>query len=246
MKLSFFGKNILILGGTSDLAITLAKETIHSGLFPVLSYRTEKGLKKIEQDLKKLQGRFGSVHIHPEDLHPDEPITGLLSEHIDYMVDLYHTDYESLIASADSQNVRSYYADNVVIRHQILKDVSRKMLTKKKGRLVYLSSTAASHPNPGQGFYASSKLAIEALYKNLGIELGPKGITTATLRAGYINCGRGKLFLEHSGDALKKVPTRQALSAGEVAEALMFLLSDTAFNINATEITMDGGMTACK
>jgi len=121
------------------------------------------------------------------------------------------------------------------------------MLVNKRGRLIYVSSSAASKPNPGQGFYAAAKLASEALYRNLGLELGGRGITTVTLRPGYIGEGRGRVFLETFGEkALGKVPMNRALTAEDVSETILFYLSDSASGFNATEISIDGGLTAGK
>ena len=107
--------------------------------------------------------------------------------------------------------------------------------------------SAAVRPNPGQGFYAAAKVASEALYRNLGLELGGRGITTVTLRPGYIDEGRGRAFLESRGDsALAKVPIGRPLTSQEVAETILFYLSDSAGGVNATEISMDGGLTAGK
>jgi len=121
------------------------------------------------------------------------------------------------------------------------------MLSGRKGRLVFVSSTAALRPNLGQGFYAAAKLAAEALYRNLGLELGKRGITAVTLRPGYISAGRGRSFIQdNENEVLKRIPTGKALSASEVASAIMFLLSDGAAGFNATEIVMDGGLSAGK
>ena len=121
------------------------------------------------------------------------------------------------------------------------------MLKKKKGRLIFVSSTAADMPNPGQGFYAAAKLASEALYRNLGLELGDRGITTVSLRPGYIDSGRGREYIKTRGeDVLEMVPIKRALTGTEVAETILFLLSDSAAGFNATEISLDGGLTAGK
>ncbi len=121
------------------------------------------------------------------------------------------------------------------------------MIQKKYGRLIYISSTAALRPNPGQGFYAAAKAASEALYKNLGIELGSKGITTTSIRPGYIDCGRGEQYIQkNSSDLVQKIPIGRYLAAQEVAENILFFLSDHAAAYNATEIVLDGGLTATK
>jgi 3-oxoacyl-[acyl-carrier protein] reductase len=79
------------------------------------------------------------------------------------------------------------------------------------------------------------------------LELGGHGVTTVTLRPGYINTGRGKRYLQEKWiEALKMVPIRRVLSEKEVAETILFLLSNSAAGFNATEISLDGGLTAGK
>ena len=121
------------------------------------------------------------------------------------------------------------------------------MLKKRKGRLVFISSAAAARPNPGQGFYAAPKLASEALYRNMGLELGERGVTTVILRPGYIDAGRGRIYLQKQDrKILEMTPIKRAITGEEIAQTILFLLSDSAAGINATEISMDGGLTSGK
>jgi 3-oxoacyl-[acyl-carrier protein] reductase len=131
-------------------------------------------------------------------------------------------------------------------RALILRQAARNFLNRGQGRALLVSTTAAGRPKPGQGFYAAVKRGAEALYRNLGVELGSRGITAVTLRPGYVDAGRGRVYLSAVPDALAGVPTGRALTPGEVADALVFLLSDNARSFNATELTMDGGLTATK
>ena len=141
----------------------------------------------------------------------------------------------------------AYFQTNVSARARIIKAVARSMLKKRRGRMVFISSLAAQLPNFGQGFYAAAKRASEALYKNVAIELSGRGVTTVTLRPGYIGAGRGRNYLEtKQEEALKKVPLGRALKADEVADAILFLLSDNAAGFNGVELTMDGGLAAGK
>jgi len=121
------------------------------------------------------------------------------------------------------------------------------MLKKRRGRLIYISSSAAERPNPGQGFYAAAKLASEALYRNMGLEMGERGITTAILRPGYVDAGRGAIFMrKHGRVLLEMIPVKRAITQEEIAQTILFLLSDSAISINATAIVLDGGLTAGK
>jgi 3-oxoacyl-[acyl-carrier protein] reductase len=219
---------------------------VDAGLFPMLTYRSEGGLKHIADRLKAFEGKYSSVYL---DFSDRNSLGSAIrdADPVDFLVDFAQGDFESLIASADGDHVHKYFAENVSFRAELIKELARLMLMKKRGRLVYVSSSAASKPNPGQGFYAAGKLASEALYRNLGLELGSLGVTTVTLRPGYINEGRGRVFLESLGEkAVGKVPIKRALTADEVSETILFYLSDSAKGFNATEISLDGGLTAGK
>jgi len=247
MKLQFSGNRALILGGSCDLAISLAERMIKATLFPILTYRNEKGRRHISDKLQPLAGKYSSFHLDLSDRDSLKHFDDKTGRNLDYLVDFIQGNFESLIASADEDDVYRYFTENVSFRAEILKRVARIMLEKKMGRLIYISSSAADKPNTGQGFYAAAKLASEAIYRNLGLELGGHGITTVTLRPGYINEGRGKAFIQARGEeALNKVPIKRTLTAKEVAETILFYLSDSARGFNAIEIAMDGGMTAGK
>jgi len=66
MKLHYSGNHALVLGGTCDLAISLAKRMIRAGLFPTMTYRNEKGLKHLSEKLKSsVQPILISVIVNP-------------------------------------------------------------------------------------------------------------------------------------------------------------------------------------
>lgn len=247
MKLEFAGRSALILGGTCDLAVSLAAIMIESSILPVLTYRKENGRQLIGEALGSCNGRYKTAPLSLGERDALDRLFAGDAADIDYLVDFAQDDYESIVASADEDEVQRYFSQNTAFRAEVLKRAARAMLKKKKGRLVFVSSTAAVRANPGQGFYAAAKLASEQLYKNTGIELGARGITSVSLRPGYIDAGRGSRFLQEQGaGALKKVPLGRALTRREVARTIMFLLSDAAAGINATEIIMDGGLTQSK
>jgi len=247
MRFAFSGRRVLILGGNCELAMTLARQLIEESLYPVLTYRNDRALDSILEALMPFAGKY---EIHQMILGDSGSLDNLfrnIGEDLDFLIDFVHEDYESLIASADEDVIQRYFADNVAFRAAILKRVVRAMLKKRRGRLIYISSTAAERPNPGQGFYAAAKLASEALYRNAGLELGARGITAAILRPGYVDSGRGAVYLgQKKMEPLKKVPIRRAITHEEIAQAILYLLSDVAAGINGTVITMDGGLTMGK
>lgn len=247
MNLKFSGNRSLILGGTCELALSLAECMIESSLFPFLTFRDDRGQACIDDRLHLHKGKYASVYLDLGDRSSIDVMFSDMHMDVSMMVDFAQGDYEGLIASADEESVYRFFTENVSCRAVILKRIARMMLKERRGRLVFVSSSAAKSPNPGQGFYSAAKLASEALYKNLGLELGGRGITTLTLRPGYVDAGRGKKYIRAGGEkVLKKVSINRTLTVREVSEAILFFLSDNASGFNAAEITLDGGLTAGK
>ena len=243
----FSGHRVLILGGSCDLAICLAEASMREGLFPVLTWRSEEGKRRIETRLHSFNGKYATAYFELGNRDALDSLFDPLNDASDYLVDFAQGDMESLIGSANPEEMQRYFFENVSFRAEVLRKAARTMLKRRRGRLIFISSSAACKPNPGQGFYAAAKLASEALYRSLGLELASRGITTMSVRPGYVDTGRGKKYLQtHQKEAMKVVPTGKPLTCREVAEAVLFFLSDNGSGFNATEVSMDGGLTAGK
>lgn len=246
MKLEFRGSRILITGGSCEMAIRLAMLLIGEGLYPVLTWRSEEGRRKIAGRLKEFEGRFDTAYLDFSRRESIEQLFSQMEDGPDYLVDFAQGEFEGLVGSADTELIHRYFSENISTRAELIKMAARAMLRKKHGRMVFVSSTAAARTNPGQGFYAAAKLASEALYRNVGVEMAGRGITSVTLRPGYVDAGRGARYMATHQRAVAETPIGRAIGPDEVARAVLFFVSDSAAAFNAVELCMDGGLTAVK
>ena len=247
MNIKFSGSTALIMGGTCTAAITLAEYMIKAEIFPVLTFRSQKGLNIINNQLNKFKGQYKTCHLNFNDFSSIDSAFKEIGNKLDYLIDFAHSNFESLIASASFDDISSYFTSNIIFRAEIIKRTARLMLQKKRGRLIFISSTVAHKPNKGQGYYAAAKLACEALYRNIGIEMGERGITTTIIRPGYLDAGRSLNFFKKNKDnILNKIPIKRLITIQELAETILFYISDSAKSFNADIITMDGGLTVLK
>lgn len=229
MCLKYSGKTVLILGGSSELGLETAKVLAARGLRVSATFYSGKG---------KIKARAGRVRPVFFDLGDRKTFPGVTAGTYDYLVDLAHTDHEAFVSSASDCEIERYFRANVVNRTILLKDISRKMLVRRSGRLVYVSSAAVNQPADGQGYYVSSKNAVESIYRQLGTELAKKGVSTLCLRYSCLDAGRGKRFLEN--------PPIPPLGPAGVAGQIAYFLSDGSRSINAAAITIDQGLPSCK
>ena len=76
---------------------------------------------------------------------------------------------------------------NLNVPRQMCQIALRDMLKKKMGRVISISSVVGKVGNPGQMAYASSKAAIEGMTKTLALEVANKCITVNTIVPGFID-----------------------------------------------------------
>jgi 3-oxoacyl-[acyl-carrier protein] reductase len=242
MKLNFRGNTVLVLGGGCSIGLALTALLLEEGLSVFPTHASEDSKAAIYRKFPELAGR--SPWLDLNDKASQAGLSPLLETGVDYLVDLAHADHEVLLAAAGEADMDAYFQAGVANRLLLLKALTRSMLGRRFGRLVHLSSTAAAMPAPGQGFYCAAKRSAEGLYQSLALELGPRGISSLSLRLGLVDAGRGERFLDKENrrqDLAHKIVT-----VDQAAGTLLFLLSDQALALTCTTITMDAGLTAQK
>ena len=114
------------------------------------------------------------------------------------------------------------------------------MVRTRWGRIVNLSSVAATTGNRGQVNYAAAKGAINSATKALALELASRGITVNAVAPGLIASGMAAAIDAATIERL--VPMKRAGSAAEVAALVAFLVSDDAAYISGQVISINGAM----
>ncbi len=123
----------------------------------------------------------------------------------------------------------------------------RRMSTRHGGRgggIVNLTSGAARLGAPGAYVdYAASKGAIDAFTIGLALELAEEGVRVNAVRPGLIDTEFHAMGGEpdRAARVASSVPMKRAGTAEEVAQAVLWLLSDEAAYSTGTTITVSGG-----
>lgn len=121
--------------------------------------------------------------------------------------------------------------------------VARHMMVERKGRIVNISSIAGSFGGKGQANYAASKAGVNALTRVLALELGRKNITVNAIAPGMIETKMSDMVRNLAGEDIKsRIPMSRFGKPEDIAEAVIFLISDRAGYITGQVITIDGGL----
>ncbi|RZU42430.1 SDR family NAD(P)-dependent oxidoreductase [Edaphobacter modestus] len=114
----------------------------------------------------------------------------------------------------------------------------------RKGAIINIGSIQAARVLPGRTHYAPSKLAIEALTRNISAEVGAHGIRVNCIHPGLIDTPMIRWVLE-SPDILPHVVAQISLGRPglpcEVGAVAAFLASDEAAYVTGQSLYVDGG-----
>lgn len=123
----------------------------------------------------------------------------------------------------------------------VVQPVLLPMARARFGRVVAVSSVAASVGNRGQVNYAAAKAALHGAVKSLAREMGSRGVTSNVVAPGIIEGSATKgLFTPDRVGAL--IPAGRLGAPAEVAAVVAFLCSDAAAYVNGQVIGVNGGM----
>ena len=162
---------------------------------------------------------------------------------IDALVNNAGVTRDTLIARMSDDDWETVIDTNLRGTFNTARAVSRKMLRRRGGSIVNLSSVVGIHGNPGQANYAASKAGIIGLTKALARELGSRGVRVNAIAPGYITTELTDVLNEEQrGLILGNTPLGRLGEPEDVAGAVRFLCSDDAAFITGEVLLVDGGL----
>ncbi len=149
--------------------------------------------------------------------------------------------------------LRRLFAVNVEGVWLVSRAVGARMLERRRGAIVTVASNAGKVPRIGLGAYCASKAAAAMLTRCLGLELSRHGVrcnvvspgSTATpmLRALLGDADEAAVIAGDAAAFRLGIPLGRVAEARDVAEAVLFLISERAKHITLQELHVDGGAT---
>jgi NAD(P)-dependent dehydrogenase (short-subunit alcohol dehydrogenase family) len=153
----------------------------------------------------------------------------------------------SQLADMDLARLKRMFDVNVLGAFLCAREAARRMSTTRGGAggvIVNISSAAARLGSPNEYIdYASSKGAVDTMTIGLAKELGPQGVRVNAVRPGLIDtdihASGGKP--ERAAQLGATTPLGRPGNASEVAESIVWLLSDAASYVTGALLDVTGG-----
>jgi 2,3-dihydro-2,3-dihydroxybenzoate dehydrogenase len=146
------------------------------------------------------------------------------------------------------------FAVNATGVFTLLREISRRMVPRGQGALVTVGSNAAGVPRTGMAAYAASKAAATMLTRCLGLELAGSGIRCNIVSPGSTDTdmqrllwsdsdGAARVIAGNPGEFRVGIPLGRIADPADIADAVLFLVSDRARHITMQNLYVDGGAT---
>jgi len=125
-------------------------------------------------------------------------------------------------------------------------ELGRRMVERRRGKIVNVSSAAGLIPSAERAAYASSKAAVLTLTRVLAVEWAAHGVTVNAVAPTFVETELAAQTLDRPGAReaiLARIPLRRLATVEDVAAAVRYLASPAADYLTGTTISVDGGLT---
>jgi len=162
---------------------------------------------------------------------------------LDILVNNAGVTRDGLLARMSDEDWRVVLDTNLASVFYTCRAVTRKMMKKRAGSIVNVSSIVGVHGNWGQTNYGASKAGIIGFTKSLARELGSRNVRANVVAPGYVNTRLTDVLPEDAKQAmLLNTPLGRLGDPEDVAGAVRFLCSDEASFITGEVLLVDGGL----
>ncbi len=174
-------KNILITGAGSGLGKLTALTLANLGHPVIATTESESQAAILKEDADALR-----IPMIIEKIDITDPIDRekAWNWEIDVLVNNAAVKEGGSLVDIPEENLRKQYETNVFGTILLTQEFARKMIRKRAGKIIFISSASGLMVNPFSGPYASSKFALEAMATTLGQELQEFNVEVATINPG--------------------------------------------------------------
>jgi 2,3-dihydro-2,3-dihydroxybenzoate dehydrogenase len=247
----------LVTGGASGIGAAVARALAGRGALVAAVDRNEVLLRETVNKLVADGYRARAYQADVADAAAVESVVSAVEDRlgpIDHLVNAAGVLHLGEARQLTERQWTTTFAVNATGVFLVSRAVVNRMVTRRRGAIVTVASNAAAIARVDMSAYAASKAAAVAFTRCLGLEVARHGIRcnvvapgstdTPMLRELWRAGGGPQATLDGSLDAYRiGIPLGKLARPEDVAEAVLFLLSEQAGHITMHAITVDGGAT---
>jgi 3-hydroxybutyrate dehydrogenase len=255
-------RNALVTGSTSGIGLAIARALAREGANVVINGMGEAAA--IEAERAKIEQEFGvKAFYNGADMMKPAEIAAMVADaqarlgSLDILVNNAGIQYVSPIEDFPIEKWDAIIAINLSAAFHAIRAAVPGMKARKWGRIVSTASAHSLVASPFKSAYVSAKHGIAGLTKTVALELATFGVTANCISPGYVWTPLVEKQIPDTMKArnmtkeqvindviLAAQPSKQFVTADQVAALAVYLCSDAAAQITGANLSIDGGWTA--
>lgn len=245
-RLNLRRKKILVTGASGGIGMAISKRIIECNGIPIMHYNKnqEKVLSFVEKSRKEEKEVYAVQFDICDEAAVKLSIKGLKRDFctIDGLINNAGILSRGFIPTHSMNTLKQVINTNMLGNFCVMKHVSQLMMTQKYGNIINMSSLAGSMGLKGQAAYSMSKAGINALTRIAAKELASYNIRVNAVAPGYVQTGMLENPTENDKAYMEQIPLKRFAQDYEIADAVIFLLSDASNYITGQSLIIDGGL----
>ena len=236
-------KNIILTGATGGIGNSIV-DTLTGLNANLLVTGTN------EEKLKNLKNKHKNIIVIKQDISAHDEIEEFINkcstemdDKIDILINNAGITKDNLTIRMEKEEWDKVIDINLTSTFLLSKYVIKKMLKKKYGKIINITSVVGHTGNLGQANYSASKGGVSSMSKSLSLEYAKKNITVNCIAPGFINTAMTEKINDEFKNQLKsKIPLDRFGTPQDIANCTAFLCSDLSNYITGETIHVNGGM----
>jgi 3-oxoacyl-[acyl-carrier protein] reductase len=244
--LKLAAKVALVTGAAQGIGKAVALLLARNGADIVVS---DINLEKAEETAKEVQtlGRKAlAIKVDVAKLDDVEKMVGAILARfgqVDILVNNAGIARDKLILRMTEEDWDAVLNINLKGTFNCTKAVVRHMSKQRSGKIVNIASVVGEMGNAGQGNYAASKAGVIGFTKTIAREFAQRGINVNAVAPGYIETPMTDALPDKAKEELKRlIPMDRLGKPEDVAEAVLFLVSEASSYITGQVLNVNGGI----
>lgn len=242
------GKVAIITGSSNGIGREIARIFSKNGAKVVINYPFERSQEEANKIVKEIEEAGGEAIAVRADVSKFDEAQALIKTTVDtfgtldILVNNAGITRDMLLLRMTEEEFDSVIDINLKGVFNCMKHGSRIMM-KKGGSIINMSSVVGLHGNIGQCNYSASKAGVIGMTKSAAREFASKNLRINAIAPGFIVSNMtDKLSEGIKENTLRGIPLGRFGNVEEVANVALFLASDLSSYVTGEVIKVDGGM----
>ena len=235
--------NVILTGSTGSIGGAILEKLSNFKANIIATGTNQDKLDKIKAKYKDVHTKRFNMAEHKNIELFIEECSQIFKNKIDILINNAGVTQDNLTIRMKNEEWNNVINLNLSSTFFLSKNVIKKMLKNKNGKIINITSVVGHTGNIGQVNYAASKSGLIGMSKSLALEYGKKNIKINCISPGFIKSEMTDKISENYKQILEgKISLERFGTPEDVANVVLFLSSNLSDYITGETIHVNGGM----